>query len=511
MLTQRLTLNMGKWADLPAELATQVLRDLSVDQNIPRGSRLEFTAPNISAQQDLLSCTYVSHQFYSIVTPLLYRNVYLQDYFLDYRRTIHLSPRIHQFTRALVVNPDFGRHVRRLSVPSLGCGFHDFTAALDLWNQSVDLDDLDHTCLEYEVDLPDLTLILDALQEMGLSSGLVLHGRQDGIFITLLHLLPKLQSLYIEGGDLDLVAYSCFGVFGGIPVSLQSIVDLSIFVRDIRGEDGGADTEDLIPFLTLPSLQSITVCKFYGGPSRVLLGGSPPRSTQTSPPSGALAPTPTTFLETSTGYAITVKSSPVTSLRFWSSNTSFLNTPLAPNRSALPLFYLISQASCLRELHITIEGSDRFWEADDPCIGSLSEMTALEILRLPLPVLLSINPEEGSFHNHRDEYYDGDRRYIPLPEHSFTTTMTRNPIDDLLPPNLKLLEIDVGKRFFPQFVTRTGFPQSLALTRTRIPLLESFVVSGEPYDARVVRQLLDQMPKLSPPMNVTLFGASNDF
>ncbi|KAF8309988.1 hypothetical protein DL93DRAFT_2084931 [Clavulina sp. PMI_390] len=69
---------------------------------------------------------------------------------------------------------------------------------------------------------------------MGLSNSLVLHGRSDGVFIVLLHLLPKLRLLDIRTKvDLAYIAYASFGGFGGgIPASLQSISELSLVPED---------------------------------------------------------------------------------------------------------------------------------------------------------------------------------------------------------------------------------------------------------------------------------------
>ena len=51
---------MGAWADLPAELVAWVVEELSFEEDLD-----DSTSSNddFSPQQDLLSCTHVSHQF----------------------------------------------------------------------------------------------------------------------------------------------------------------------------------------------------------------------------------------------------------------------------------------------------------------------------------------------------------------------------------------------------------------------------------------------------------------
>ncbi|KAF8309976.1 hypothetical protein DL93DRAFT_2084920 [Clavulina sp. PMI_390] len=177
-----------------------------------------------------------------------------------------LLPSILRFTRSVILNPNLGNHVRKLSVSPVGCEYDDFAATLDAWNESDHDNDIEDTLSKDDLTFPDVTVILSALPALGLSNGLVLQGRKDGIFIVLLYLLPKLHVLNIEAEpSLRCIAYACFGAYGGrIPDSLQSIVTLEISGKGDPMTDGGFATEEVLPFMTLPSLKTFTVYDFSG-------------------------------------------------------------------------------------------------------------------------------------------------------------------------------------------------------------------------------------------------------
>ncbi|KAF8309985.1 hypothetical protein DL93DRAFT_1679460 [Clavulina sp. PMI_390] len=217
---------MGVWADLPYELAIHVLEALS-SRSSPQGDLIASS----KARKDLLSCTCVSRQFHTIARPLLFRNVHLESAFPHRKQGIYqFFPAIHRFASAIILEPHLGKYVRRLFVDSLGDYYRDFDVYLSRWNQSIDEEEVQNMLSGYITGQPDLAIILDALPGLGLSNGLVMHGRSDGIFVVLLHLLPNLQVLDIESySGIACIACSCFGGFGGrIPAALLSISELSL-------------------------------------------------------------------------------------------------------------------------------------------------------------------------------------------------------------------------------------------------------------------------------------------
>ncbi|KAF8309987.1 hypothetical protein DL93DRAFT_2084930, partial [Clavulina sp. PMI_390] len=115
------------------------------------------------------------------------------------------------------------------------------------------------------------------------------------------------------------------------------------------------------------------------------------------------------FLKRPNGYTILPRSSSITSLRLEDSTarctllSRILMLPIRLETLEYQIgdvydddpFYpshflpgLLSHASSLRELNITVMVYNRDWSDDEPFIGSLSGITALEKLRAPLIVLL---------------------------------------------------------------------------------------------------------------------------
>ncbi|KAF8309986.1 hypothetical protein DL93DRAFT_2230554 [Clavulina sp. PMI_390] len=531
---------MGAWADLPNELATHVMEAV-----YRQPSRYEEWAPSYQATKDILSCTYVSHQFHAIAKPFLFRGVRLR---IPYKRKkaekYDFFPSLCRFTRAIVLEPHLGRYVHNLSVDSLGTTYGDFNSMVSKLNGSFDEQEVQAALSGEDTARPDLYSILKALLGLGLNNGIVLHGRSDGIFIVLLHLLPKLRLLHIGAeSDLACLAYSCFGGFGGrVPAALQSISELSLCPKDGNDYTGGCTVDQFVPFMTLPSLRTMTVHHAFEDPDRPSWLQINPSTLDFPTESSSTAlhlPCSPVFLKTPTGYTLLPDSSSLTSLSLKSSfapcNTlnQILMLPVRlekfeyeigePNDEPFcPSDFLpglLSQASSLRELEISIEGFEQVWEDDDnPFIGSLSGMTALEILRIPLPVLLSGAeefPEElaGDVSYNSDDSYDafmnerGDEEGWPirLPSSYSAPAGISNPLDDLLPPNLIVLNLFAGGLSFAKFIAHTGIPQTLGLTRQRVPSLRILEVSGDFDDHGVMQHILKRVPKLEPPMILTLF------
>ncbi|KAF8307539.1 hypothetical protein DL93DRAFT_2101224 [Clavulina sp. PMI_390] len=177
---------MAVWADLPVELVIHVLQEL--------GIRI----------------------------PAVWSDNMTRDPFRNLR----------QFTRAAVLKPELGKHVRELDTSSLDGG-------VEVHN--------DYGVLEAcEGARSDLEQIFQALASLGLTNGLVLSGGATRILILVLQFLPKLRELIIAttaGPKLRSFAHSCFGGFtGGIPIGLR-LLDW-IRERAPNGSDPSADTAD---------------------------------------------------------------------------------------------------------------------------------------------------------------------------------------------------------------------------------------------------------------------------
>ncbi|KAF8308428.1 hypothetical protein DL93DRAFT_2086915 [Clavulina sp. PMI_390] len=134
-------------------------------------------------------------------------------------------------------------------------------------------------------------------------------------------------------------------------------------------------------------------------------------------------------------------------------------------------------------------------------------MIALEKLRVPLPVVLlgaenDYGDDEGNQENDAWKFgYSNDCHSV---------TSTHNPLDELLPPKLTSLTLDMGDLSIRRFIERTGIPHSPAFTWERMPSLVTLIVNGyHPGPEEVSRYFLQRAPELKPPIRLTLFGHSN--
>lgn len=209
---------MGSWSDLPIELAIIIIRSLHNEH---------LSAPN----RDMISCSYVSHQFRDITEPIIYRNVYLE---LDPERSDFRQ--LRRFVRTIVSRPQLGNFVRLLKVPRLPY----------YRNRSYDPEDMAFTLAPYDVEYivgtelngirEDLTILMDAASRLGLPNHLIIYGGSIGELFLLLHHLPLLENLMITmRNEIRFIATSALGDFvGGIPMALQSVSKLSITCEDFE-------------------------------------------------------------------------------------------------------------------------------------------------------------------------------------------------------------------------------------------------------------------------------------
>lgn len=144
---------------------------------------------------------------------------------------------------------------------------------------------------------------------------------------------------------------------------------------------------------------------------------------------------------------------------------------------------LLSQASSLRELAITTEEAGDLKE-DEPVIGSLSGLYMLERLALPAVVLLG-DPSQ-SLHSDR--------------------VVHRNLLDDLLPPHLITLELDLEAMWdLDQIVSVTGLPKTLPQTSKRIPSLRKIVIKGSYLaETQIREEVFGQLRHISSPIELVI-------
>ncbi|KAF8307538.1 hypothetical protein DL93DRAFT_2232167 [Clavulina sp. PMI_390] len=515
---------MAVWANLPPELTTQVLHELEPSRTkTPDELRLAKRLNRVD--QDLLSCTYVSHQFRAIVEPLLYRKVHIPVLW-NTKQGKDPFRSLRQFTRALVLRPELVNHVREIDTESLDAEYDDegnnigaFIMNCNVVYEKEQVDE--YLSATSEAARGDLEHILPAVGNMGLDNGLLIHGGTNGLLIILFHLLSKLQKLEITArSELEFIARSCFGVFhGGVPTGLKSVSEVLLSYEDT---EYGFGTTAVVPFMALPGLNTLIIAAFaaedgHDGSPWLHVGGTsePIHSTPESPPESRVA---STFYKTSTGYALPLKSSSIKDLSLWNSVVSSLiiNRMLLVSSGLERFEYgvggstvgyeryrpagflpgLLSQASSLKELVIDRETADRMDDQDEPLIGSLAGLVALETLRVPASLLLpTFNDEEATG---RENDNDGP-------------AILRNPMDNLLPPKLTSLQYDLKLVALKNFCKQTGLPRTLRFTRERIPSLINFTVGRRPIlqDDDSVRELVQQTPVFEPPMNVHFFGIKN--
>ncbi|KAF8309991.1 hypothetical protein DL93DRAFT_2099672 [Clavulina sp. PMI_390] len=506
---------MAVWADLPSELATNVLHELD-PVRYKTAQELWVAKVLHRVDQTLLSCTYVSHQFRAIIEPLLYRQLVLSAA-RDETDGQYTSRNLQQFTRALVLRPELANHVRELDISSLDGVYgknRDIAALVTQCNISYDEERVhDAFSAASKAARDDLLDISSALAGLGLSNGILLHGGGNGVLIVLLHLLPRLQKLEITArSQLEFVARSSLAAFtGGIPLGLKLCSKLMINYDDTMY---GYRAAAVVPFLALPSITELRIGALAAvseNSSWLEIAGVPGHrlsSPEDAPDSGYKS----TFIKTPTGYALPARSSSVKNLAMMGSVLSclvlnkILSVPFGlerfeyslggatvgyePFRPAEFLPGLLAQSSSLRELVINTKWMDEH-DDDELFIGSLSGMTALASLHVPAGILLGPSDGEGALDNEQSNE---------------RTVILRNPIDERLPSSLVSLQLELEISAFESFRRRTGLPKSLRFTRQRLPLLMSLTVGELDHSEESnLREILRQKPALQPPIKTRFF------
>lgn len=290
----------------------------------------------------------------------------------------------------------------------------------------------------------------------------------------------------------------------------------------------GFDAEDVVPFMMLPSLNSLTAGALSveeGEDDWLQIGvtaededaeeenedddaNNDDDNERTEFPHPRLPSNndhTTKAIKTSSGYTLPPKSSTIKHINLVKSLVScsvlsrVLRLPIAlesfryevsgpsvgywPFVAADLLPGLLLQANSLRELKITTQEAEDLGE-DEPVIGSLSGLQVLERLALPALVLLGSPPDS----------LDSNR------------VVRRNPLDDLLPPRLVTLELYLeGAWDLAQLLNVTGLPKNLSQTSQRIPSLRKIVVQGSrSLEPRTREEVLEQSRRLSPMIDLII-------
>lgn len=328
------------------------------------------------------------------------------------------------------------------------------------------------------------------------------------------------------------VALSCLGGYvSDTSAGLNTITELSIFYSDTEVTalsksykqnlrsfyilQGGFSTDAIVPFMVLPSLRSLTVGAFAGedGSEWSLVRVEGPTEEDESeeenssnsidsphprPQNGDIANERSKPIRTSTGvYILPPKSSAITHIELAISLISssllsrILTLPVGLEsfryelggatvsgdedyipRSFMPS--LLAQANTLRELVIdTTMAAD--YGSNEPMLGSLVGLVALQRLVLPAKALLGVQPA--------------------LPSEA----VTLNSLDELLPAFLVALELHLEQEFtLADFLMLTGIPNSLVKTSRRIPTLRKFIIKdgGSPDIVELRRSVIAESRRL---------------
>ncbi|KAF8310034.1 hypothetical protein DL93DRAFT_1684108 [Clavulina sp. PMI_390] len=483
---------MAAWADLPAEIAITILQEVSRRPCYPH-----LILPYIlEAQKHTRSCVRVSRQFRGITEPLLYHEIYIPA---PKRDGSHALLNLSRFVRAIVQKPALGRHVRMLSVP-LNSGGVDSTGSyraqtvIECSTTKNHFNISSNLARGNEPTRDNLQAILIALPDL-FPDGSVIGEGPSGILLTLLHLLPKLQKLEIRAIDhMQFIANSCsVGPGESVPAALRSITELSV---SSQAQVGGFSKSEIFPLMSLPSLQKLDVYRFSDDvyfPTKSTL--FPPRPLL--PKSSSV----TTLIFFDSVVSCDVVSEILTlptrlkHFYYYLGNEEVGTEPFHPSR-----FFpgLLAQASSLTELSLSPEMCGGSENPAKVMIGSLKEMVVMEKLTIPIRLLLHFSHEEDDADGDYESGIQDSRGYSSRAHRGDleSTSVSRNPLDTLLPPKLVSLSLQTEAIAFDKFLLRTGLPQSLRFTREELPSLRRLRVEGRNESLKNKLMALDTVSKL---------------
>ncbi len=244
---------MRAFEDIPNEILLQIVRDVQLS--------------------DQLSLSFTSWRLRSIAERHIYRSVTLEDpEFLGGRRR-----KLQKFLRTIISRPELGEITRHIDILWYGLYDHGLGTLRKEY--------------PYDGDKSYLATMQTLAREKGLSA-LAVSELENGWcrphFSLLMHLLPSLKSLLLR----ELVSdtkmetrwvWAQDEYHGPTPVGLRSLLDLDM---GSNTDEECLEAEDVIPFMSLPTLNSFRVGRFGGqgkirwdednkGPSGNPGGGSP--------------------------------------------------------------------------------------------------------------------------------------------------------------------------------------------------------------------------------------------
>ncbi len=223
---------MCAFEDIPNEILLQIVRD--------------------AQSSDQLSLSLTSQRLHSIAEPHLYRRVTLADSH-PWTESEH---KLQKFLRTIISRPELGAITRHLEI---------------LWYGLFDDDAPKFRCTEhsYDGDKGYLATMQILAREKGLSA-LAISELENGWcrphFSLLMHLLPSLEHLLLRemASDTKMVTrwiWAQSEYHGPTPVGLRSLSNLEM---SSYSEEGGLAAEDVVPFMSLPTLNSFRA-NFFGG------------------------------------------------------------------------------------------------------------------------------------------------------------------------------------------------------------------------------------------------------
>lgn len=249
---------MGAWNNLPNELASTILHYLD--------KRIGWPTDHHQSNKDIVHCTTVSHQFRTIVEPMLYREVHLSA---EWQDDDDPHRQLRQFTRTITSRPELGLLVKHLHGSDLNGeddDSHELEEFSELCSGTVGVNEIGELLETMNNEArSDIQFLLMHVERKGLPNGLLLHGGTHGLLILLLHQLEALQTLSLETRNtLPVAAFASLGYFiGGIPTGLRSLKQASVFYEDTEASAKQkhncqlADTS-LTPFhFSLDSMQQL--------------------------------------------------------------------------------------------------------------------------------------------------------------------------------------------------------------------------------------------------------------
>ena len=223
------TMSMRAFEDIPNEILLQIVRDV------------QFS--------DQLSLSLISRRLHSIAEPHLYRSVTLADSDEETKS----ERKLQKFLRTIISRPELGAITRHLDILWYGVG--DDTSR--------------RRKNSFDVDKSYLATMQALAREKGLSA-LAVSELENGWcrphFSLLMHLLPSLEFLLLREMGPDTMMrtrwiWAQSEYHGPTPVGLRSLSNLEM---SYYMDEDGLRAEDVIPFMSLPTLNSFRA-SFFGG------------------------------------------------------------------------------------------------------------------------------------------------------------------------------------------------------------------------------------------------------